>query len=266
MRKVWILSVVLLILVGCTRQTQDDSKLIVGMECAYPPFNWVQTEASNFAVALDNGMYCDGYDVQIAKLIASELNRELVIHVNPIFDALLTDVQNGVIDLIIAGMTDTEERREAVDFTNIYYNTEIVVVVRKDSNLAQAKSIHDFENARVAAQTGTTHDVLIEQMNGVEHMMSLENFPTLTTNLVNNAIDAFIAENVVAEAIIETNPTLTYVQFSGDQGFALEEDMSVSIGLQKGNTALKDAINEVLSDLTQEERTEMMNDAISRQP
>lgn len=266
MKKLFIVLALSIVLMGCSKNVQDDSKLVVGMECAYPPFNWVQTNETTDVVKTADGMYCDGYDVQIAKLIAEKLDRELVLHVNPVFDALLTDVQNGTIDLIIAGMTDTAERRQAVDFTDVYYYTEIVVMVRKDSDFANANSIQDFQGARVAAQTGTTHDILIDQMEGVNHMLTMENFPILTTNLVNNAIDAFIAENVVAEAIVLTNPTLTYIRFEGEQGFSLEEDMSVSIGLKKGSTELKEAINDILADLSESDRTEMMNDAISRQP
>ncbi len=258
--------VLILSLVGCSKIEQDDSQLIVGMECAYPPFNWFQTHESETAVKTQEGMYCDGYDVQIAKIIAESLDKELVIHVNGVFDALLTDVKNGTIDLIIAGMTDTEERRQTIDFTDIYYYTDIVVMVREDSELANATSIHDFAGYRVSAQTGTTHDQLIDQMQGAQHMMPMDNFPTLTTNLVNNAIDAFIAENVVAQAIVLTNPSLTYLTFQGDHNFEIDEDMSVSIGIAKGNDTLKSQINDVLSTLDYSDRNELMNDAISRTP
>lgn len=264
MKKIVYILLLSLALSGCSKITQDDQNLVVGMECAYPPFNWIQNNETDEAVAVEGGMYCDGYDVQIAKLIAKEMNRDLVIHVNPVFDALLTDVQNGTIDLIIAGMTDTEERRQSVDFTNIYYYTDIVMMVRKDSHLINATSIQDFKGERVAAQTGTMHDALIDQIEGVNHMMPLENFPALTTNLVNNAIDAFVSENVVAEAIAQTNPTLTYIKLKDN--FELEEDMSVSIGLKKGREDFKNEINEILASISDEARDELMNDAISRQP
>ena len=263
-KKLLVVFTVLILLTGCKR-TKDDSQLVVGMECAYPPFNWVQPEKTDYAVEIENGMYCDGYDVQVAKEIASGLNKELKIHVNPVFDSLLIDVKNGTIDLIIAGMTDTEERRTAVDFTDVYYNTNLVLMVRKDSPLANATSIQDFKGVRVAAQIGTVHDIVIDQIEGVKHQLAVKNFPTMTAQLVNNALDAFVSENVVAEAIALTNPSLTYISFEEDKGFKIDEDMSVSIGLAK-NSPLKEDINKILATLSSEKRTEMMNGAISRQP
>jgi ABC-type amino acid transport substrate-binding protein len=267
MKRMMALALALLVLSGCSAEKPSTNKspLVVGMECAYPPFNWIQNERTDFAVAVEGGMYCDGYDVQIAKAIADGLNRDLKIHVNPVFDALITDVQNNKIDLIIAGMTDTPDRRTAVDFTDIYYNTSLVLMVRKDSKYANATSIQDFSEARVAAQTGTIHDELIKQINNVDHQLTVKNFPLLATQLNNKALDAFVSENVVAEAIAASNPDLTYITFAEGKGFEIDEDMSVSVGLAKGSP-LKTDINKVLAGLSEEQRTEMMNAAISRQP
>lgn len=267
MRRITALALALLVLTGCASETpsNQDSPLVVGMECAYPPFNWIQNNGSEFAVEVEGGMYCDGYDVQIARAIADGLDRELKISVNPVFDALITDVQNNKIDLIIAGMTDTPDRRTAVDFTDVYYNTSLVLMVRKDSAYANATSIQDFAGARVAAQTGTVHDDLIKQINGVDHQLTVQNFPLLATQLNNKALDAFVSENVVAEAIAASNPDLTYITFAEGNGFHIDEDMSVSVGLAK-NSPLKDQINTILAGISEEQRTEMMNAAISRQP
>lgn len=266
MRKAVTMLLLALILVGCSNgSSSQDSVLTVGMECAYPPFNWVQETETEYTVSVGNGMYCDGYDVAIAREIAEGLDMDLNIHVNPVFDALLLDVQNGTIDLIIAGMTDTEDRRQAIDFTDVYYYTDLVLMVRKDSPLATATSINDFSGYRVAAQTGTTHDALIDQISGVDHMLTVKNFPLLATQLANNAIDAFVSENVVAEAIAISNPSLTYIRFEGDNGFQIDEDMSVSIGLAK-DSPLKNRINDILAGISEEERTNMMNAAIERQP
>ena len=104
---------------GCAISNEDT--LVVGLEAAYAPFNWTDSNANEFNVVLDNvsGAYVDGYDVQIAIKIAESLNKRLVIRAIE-WDGLIPAVQSGTIDLIIAGMSDTEERRQNVIFTDAY--------------------------------------------------------------------------------------------------------------------------------------------------
>lgn len=112
----------------------DTSKgtLKIAMECAYQPFNWTQTTAVNGAVAISgqSGSYANGYDVQVAKYIAAELGMALEIYAYE-WDALIPAVQSGAIDGIIAGMSPTAEREESVDFTHCYYNSNLVIVIKK---------------------------------------------------------------------------------------------------------------------------------------
>lgn len=106
--------------------------LKVGMECAYDPFNWAQTTAENGAVPIQDkkDLYANGYDVQIAKFIANELGMQLEIHMEN-FDSLIPGVDKGTFDAIIAGMSPTAERRKAVDFTDVYYTSNLVVIYKK---------------------------------------------------------------------------------------------------------------------------------------
>ena len=108
-------------------------KLIVGMECNYSPFNWTDPNDNDYNVAISNvgGSYADGYDVQIAKLLSKALNMEVEI-IKEDWESLVPDVQLGSINLVLAGMTDTEERRQSIDFTNEYYRSELVLVTKKD--------------------------------------------------------------------------------------------------------------------------------------
>ena len=110
----------------------DTSKgtLRVAMECAYNPFNWTQTTDANGAVKYGDGLYANGYDVQVAKFIAAELGMKLEI-VRYDFDSLITAVQSGNVDAIIAGMSPTEERLREVDFTTCYYKSELVIIYKK---------------------------------------------------------------------------------------------------------------------------------------
>lgn len=268
MKRILLLVLGLLILVGCSSTPIEREQLVVGMECNYAPFNWTQNFESEESMPLpESGTYCDGYDVAIAKIIADDLNRDLVVKNYAVFTGLLEAAKANDIDLIIAGMTDTEERRQEVNFSNIYYKSDMVLVVRKDSAYVDALSLDDFEGSKVSAQIGTIHDQLVDQIPNVEHSMPLDSFPSLTTSLNSKAIDAFVSEKPVAMAITESNDNLTYIEFEIDKGFVVdEEEVTVSIGTSKDNTELLDQVNESLSQLSDEDRDEIMLSAIQRQP
>ena len=109
----------------------SNGTLKIAMECAYQPFNWAQTTDVNGAVPIANnsGMYANGYDVQVAKYIASELGMALEVYQYE-WDSLIPAVQSGAVDGIIAGMSPTAEREEEVDFTECYYNSNLVVIYK----------------------------------------------------------------------------------------------------------------------------------------
>ncbi|MBK2403401.1 transporter substrate-binding domain-containing protein [Erysipelothrix sp. strain 2 (EsS2-7-Brazil)] len=268
MKKVLLIFFVLLTITGCTNSSKRQDDLVVGMECNYAPFNWTQSIETEFTEPLSDGhSYCDGYDVQMARHIANELNRNLVIKEHAVFKGLLESAKVGDIDLIIAGMTNTEERRQEVDFTDVYYTSEMVLVTKKDSPYANATALSDFSGAHVSAQIGTMHDQLVDQIPSVNHGVPLESFPFLTTAVNNNAIDAFVSEKPVALAITSSNPNLAIVEFEGNNGFIVDaEEVTVSIGLAKGNDKLLDDVNAALSKLSPEQRDAMMSEAIKRQP
>lgn len=105
--------------------------LKIAMECDYAPFNWSQTTNANGAVKIQGSdLYANGYDVQIAKYIAAEMGMELEIY-SAKWGALISGVQAGTYDGIIAGMSPTEEREAEVDFTDCYYNSNLVIIYKK---------------------------------------------------------------------------------------------------------------------------------------
>ena len=109
-------------------QGEGDSKTLrVGMECNYAPFNWTETESSELNLEVSAGGYFDGYDVKIAKQSAAETGRELVI-TKMDWDSLEPSLNSGAIDAIIAGMTDTEDRRQNADFTTPYYQSKMAMI------------------------------------------------------------------------------------------------------------------------------------------
>lgn len=112
----------------------DGGTLKVAMECAYAPYNWTQQTDANGAVAISSegsaGLYANGYDVQIAKYIANALGMKLEIYAEK-WESLVSGVQAGTYDAIIAGMSPTSERAEQIDFTIPYYVSNLVVIYKK---------------------------------------------------------------------------------------------------------------------------------------
>ena len=156
----------LALVLACVCVTGLADTLRVGMECNYAPYNWTQSEPSDEAVAIAAGGYADGYDVRIAKRIAQELGMDLEI-VKTEWDGLTPALLSGNIDVIIAGMSPTEERKLTIDFTDAYYVTELCVVVRKDSKFASAQSLADFGGAKITGQMSTFHYDELDQIPGV---------------------------------------------------------------------------------------------------
>ncbi len=109
--------------------------LKVAMECAYEPYNWTETGAKTLgAVAISGegkeGLYANGYDVQIAQYVANKLGLKLEIYAIE-WDSLIPAVQSGNVDAIVAGMSPTAEREKEVDFTNTYYESNLVIIIKK---------------------------------------------------------------------------------------------------------------------------------------
>lgn len=240
--------------------------LRVGMEAGYAPFNWFQNNDSNGAVKI-NGGYAGGYDVEIAKIIAKELNRELVI-VQSDWDSLLGPALNSnKIDVVIAGMSATKERKENLDFTDTYYDSDLVIVVKKDSKYVNSKKLLDFKDAKITAQLNTFHYDVIDQIEGVNKQNPQENFSTMLVALSSGKIDGYVSERPGAISASVSNPDITFVEFSDDNGFKYEKnDVAVSVALKKGNIELRDKINEILKTIDKNKREEIMKKAIQTQP
>jgi ABC-type amino acid transport substrate-binding protein len=205
----------------------------------------------------------DGYDVQIAKRVADELGMTLEV-VKVDWDGLPPSLTSNKIDLIIAGMTDNEERRETIDFTDVYWSSDLVVVTRSDSAYAGAARLADFAGAKITAQLGTLHYDLIDRIPDVQKQDAMLDFPTMLIALSSGKIDGYVAERPAAISAQITNPDVKFIAFEGEDGFG--EEMPVSIGLRKGEEALKSGIDAVLAGISVEERQEIMAAAVERQP
>ena len=253
----------------------EDGVLTVGMECAYAPYNWMQMDDSNGSVPISNmdGGYANGYDVMIAKRICEAYGWELEI-VSSEWDGLVTGIQSGVMDANIAGQSMTADRMTQVDMAGPYLYATIVCVTTKDSEFADAKSISDLSGGSCTAQTGTIwYDSCLPQIEGAEILPPAETAPAMIMQLQTGTADFICTDLPTAMGAVAKDDNLVILNFSGTDGdfqFATEEEraenVNIGISVEKGNTALVDAINKVLSQLNEEQFNALMDQAIAIQP
>ncbi len=259
----------IILLAGCGTSNgsgsgDDQDTFKVGLEAGYAPFNWTQNDDSNGAVKIDGtSEYAGGYDVEIAKKIADGLGKKLVI-VKTEWDGLVPALTSGKIDAIIAGMSPTEERKQTIDFTDNYYKSNLVMVVKKGGKYEGATSIQDFKGAKITAQLNTFHYSVIDQIKGVSKQTAMDNFPAMRVALESGVIDGYVTERPEAVSASNANENFAMVEFK--DGFETsEDDTAIAVGLKK-DSDLKDKINEILKGISEEDRTKIMDDAIVNQP
>ena len=253
----------------------EDGKLTVGMECAYAPYNWTQMDASNGAVPISNvpGAYANGYDVMIAKRICEAYGWELEI-VSSAWDSLTPAVQAQTMDANIAGQSMTADRMAEVDMAGPYYYATIVCVTTKDSKYANAKSIADLAGGKCTSQSGTIwYDSCLSQIEGAELLAPAETAPNMIMQLQTGSVDFICTDMPTAMGAVALDDNLVILNFSGTDGdfqFASEteraENVNLGISVLKGNDDLKNAIDKVLSAMTEEHFNILMDQAIAIQP
>ena len=253
----------------------EDGKLTVGMECAYAPYNWTQMDDSNGAVPISNvpGAYANGYDVMIAKRICEAYGWELEI-VSSAWDSLTPAVQAQTMDANIAGQSMTADRMAEVDMAGPYYYATIVCVTTKDSKYANAKSIADLAGGKCTSQSGTIwYDTCLSQIEGAELLAPAETAPNMIMQLQTGSVDFICTDMPTAMGAVALDDNLVILNFSGTDGdfkFASEaeraENVNLGISVLKGNADLKNAIDKVLSAMTEEHFNILMDQAIAIQP
>lgn len=274
MKKVVIVGCILgLLVTGCgSKGEKDVSKntgketFTVGMECAYAPFNWQTSKQTETSVALQGGAgYCDGYDVMIARRIAKELDREIVVK-KIAWEGLQPALNSGEIDAIIAGMTKDPEREKGMDFTTPYYKSNMVMLVRKDTPEAQFKDIQQFKGKKVLGQLSTNYDTVIKQIDGVDHVTPKKTYPEMIVALQKKDVDAITAETPVSMGVIAQNKDLVMITFEQGKGF--DVDPSVSVAMKKGSKSgeLFEKIQKIIDGITAKEQEELMKKAVEMQP
>ena len=247
----------------------EDGVLTVGMECAYAPYNWTQANDSNGAVPIVNnpGSYANGYDVMVAKKICETYGWELEIMAIE-WDGLTPALNAGTIDAVIAGQSMTEARLAEVDMAGPYFYASIVCVTKADSAQAAATGISNLTGT-CTAQTGTIwYDSCLPQIPGADIQTQAETAPAMIMAVESGTVDFICTDMPTAMGACATYPDLTILDFSGSEDdFQVDEgEINIGISVAKGNTALKDAMDGVLSGMTADDFNAVMDEAISVQP
>ena len=247
----------------------EDGVLTVAMECAYAPYNWAQPDDSNGAVPIkDSQLYANGYDVMTAKAICEANGWKLEI-LQLDWDSLIPAVQSGICDAVIAGQSMTSERMEAVDFAGPYLYASIVCLTKNDSKFAEAKGISDLAGGSCTSQSGTIwYDSCLPQINGAQIGMPAESAPAMLMAVESGTVDFVCTDMPTAQGALIAYPDLKILDFSGsgDDFLVSEEEINIGISVMKGNTGLKDAINNSLNGKTAEDFNALMQEAIKVQP
>lgn len=207
--------------------TVEPGKLIMSTNAAFPPYE----------MTTDSGEF-EGIDIETAQAIADKLGLELQID-DMDFDAALLAVQQGKADMVMAGVTVTDERQNVMDFTDSYATGIQSIIVKEDSDIA---SVDDLAGKKIGTQRGTTGYLYCSDDFGDESVVAYDNGLTAVQMLNNGQVDCVVIDNAPAKEFIAANPGLKLL----DTAYVEE---SYAIGVGKGNTELKDAINTALEEL-----------------
>ena len=275
MRRVVSLLVVLMMILSfaacgnTVKSGVEDGVLTVGMECAYAPYNWTQTDDSNGAVPISNvpGAYANGYDVMMAKKICEANGWELEIKKLD-WDSLVPAVQTGEIDCAIAGQSMTAEREEIVDFAGPYIYASIVCLVQKDSALASATGISQLTGTCTSQRGTIWYDTCLPQIKNATIQSAADDAGQMLMAVSSGTCDFVCTDMPTAQGAVITYPNLMILDFSNseDNFEVSNEEINIGISVREGNKVLLDAMNAVLDPMDAEDFNTLMAQAVSIQP
>lgn len=203
-----------------------EGKLTMSTNAQFPPYE----------MTTDDGGF-EGIDVEIATAIAEKLGLELDI-LDMDFDSALLAVQQGKSDIVMAGVTVNEDRLLVMDFTDSYATGVQVVIVKEGSDV----TIDNMGDGLIGTQRGTTGNIYCTDDYGEDHVVAYDDGFTAVQALMNGQVDCVVIDNAPAQEFVKNNAGLAIL----DTEYAVED---YAIGVNKGNTALLDAINSALAEL-----------------
>lgn len=205
----------------------SEGVLTMGTNAAFPPYEYYEGEK------------IVGIDAEIAELLAEKLGLTLEI-VDMDFDTIVTSVQTGSVDIGLAGMTVTEDRLKNVNFTDSYATGVQVIIVKEDSDI---QSVDDLEGKLIGVQQGTTGHTYCSDDYGEENVVAYQNGAIAVQSLVSGSVDCVVIDKQPALSFVEANEGLKIL----DTEYVVED---YAAAVAKENTALLDALNAALKELT----------------
>ncbi len=224
---VMALSIAVLAFAGCGSKKDQ---LVMGTNASFPPYEYI-----------DDNDNIIGIDAEIAKAVAEKLGKELVIK-DMEFDSLLPAVQKGSIDVVFAGLTVTDERKESVDFTQSYATGVQSIIVKDGSDIA---SVDDLEGKKIGVQSGTTGDIYCTDDYGEENVKQFQNGALAVAALLNGQIDCVIIDNEPAKSYVASNDGLKVLDTE-----YVKEDYAAAIS--KDNKDLLKDIDKAMDELKED--------------
>ena len=244
-----IIGVMTFSLIGCSKTTESAStlekvkeskKLVIGTSADYPPYE--------FHKEINGKDEIVGFDVEIAKEIAKDLGVELEIK-DMSFDGLLPALKTGTIDMALASMNPSEERKESVDFSDIYYKAQHGVIVRKEDK-DKYTTLDSLSGKKIGVQKGSIQQQFATTQIKNADIKALSKITDLVMELKNNKIDGIAIEMPVGEFYAEKNSDLSMTTCE----FKTEEDLGSAIAVQKGEFQFTEEINKTLNRLIKEDK------------
>lgn len=229
---------------------QDKGVLVIGMSADFAPYEFRKISSGKEEIM--------GFDIELAKAIAEDLGVEYKIQ-DMDYKGLLVALEMGNIDVIMSGMTPTEERKKAVDFSEIYYPaTQSLIVRKEDENVYTTPE--SLAGKQIGVQTGSLQEIIAQEQFPESRAVSLAKIPNIAMELKSGKVDGMLAETVVAEIILNKYPDFVISSCKVE-----ESTGGTAIAMQKGSTALVNKMNETITRLQEEGKTEeMMKTAISQ--
>ena len=217
-----------IILAGIVDEIKKRGYLIVGTEATFPPFEFVDEKTKEIV----------GFDIDIAREIAKALGVKLKVE-DIAFDGLIPSLLTKKIDLIAAAMTITPERAKVVSFSDPYFTAGQVIVVRKGSFMP--KTFEDLVGKKVAVQLGTTGDLEVSKIEGIE-VVRFTRYTEAFLELQNGRVDAVVLDFAPAQAYVKMNPGLVI-----SSGILSQEEYGIAV--RKEDKDLLEVVNTVLRNL-----------------
>ncbi len=238
--------------VGCSSSDEGKNQLEIIKEkgvltmatsADYPPYEFHKEVNGKDTIV--------GFDIMIAQEVANSLGVELEIK-DMKFDGLLGALKSGNVDVVVAGMSPTEERKEAVNFTNVYHNGEHTILIKKE-NKDKYKSIEDLQSASIAVQKSSLQESIAKDVIKSSNIKSLGKISDIVLELQNNNVDAVVVSKEAIPGYLKQYPDI--LEANIDLGNDQSEGSAIAIN-KSDDTSLVNAINEVLDKLEKENKIE----------